>query len=231
MSSSTTDNRRDPEIDSLLSQTGEPRLMDINRQMFQTLHSLDVELRREQRLAACEKPQPSVPTLQAQSSDATGASGGAGGPSGGAGSASGSSTGAGSGGGTGSSSGSVALSGGTGAGGSGTMVVAAGAGGAGTPAGAATGSAASPASASGGTASGASPSGFIHKSALVHTSSLPSAIGGGGNGFTAPKITPGSDDTIVAKRLRKAAEQEKDPALRAKLWKEYAAYSQGTSPK
>jgi hypothetical protein len=71
----------------------------------------------------------------------------------------------------------------------------------------------------------------MHQASQVRTSSQPPAIGGGGNGFTAPKISPGSDDAIVAKRLRKAAEQEKDPALRAKLWKEYAAYSQGTSGK
>jgi hypothetical protein len=54
-------------------------------------------------------------------------------------------------------------------------------------------------------------------------------VGGGGNGATAPKIVPGSDNDIVARRLRKAAEQETNPALRAKLWKEYTDYRQGTS--
>lgn len=55
-----------------------------------------------------------------------------------------------------------------------------------------------------------------------------SANGAAGNGATAPKIVPGSDDDIVARRLRKAAEAETDPALRAKLWKEYTDYRQGT---
>jgi hypothetical protein len=35
----------------------------------------------------------------------------------------------------------------------------------------------------------------------------------------------------VARRLRKAAEQETNLALRAKLWKEYADYRQGMSVK
>jgi hypothetical protein len=56
-----------------------------------------------------------------------------------------------------------------------------------------------------------------------------SSGGAGGNGATAPKIVPGSDDDIVASRLRKAAEQETDPALRARLWKEYRDYRQGTA--
>jgi hypothetical protein len=54
---------------------------------------------------------------------------------------------------------------------------------------------------------------------------------GGGNGATAAKITPGSDDDVVARRLRKAAEQESDPTLRDKLWKEYSDYTHGTSAK
>jgi hypothetical protein len=35
----------------------------------------------------------------------------------------------------------------------------------------------------------------------------------------------------VARRLRKAAEQETDPVLKAKLWKEYAQYQQGSGTK
>jgi hypothetical protein len=54
---------------------------------------------------------------------------------------------------------------------------------------------------------------------------------GGGNGATAPKYVPGSDNQIVARRLKKAAEQESSPGLRAKLWKEYTDYVQGTSAK
>jgi hypothetical protein len=36
----------------------------------------------------------------------------------------------------------------------------------------------------------------------------------------------GSDDDIVASRLRRAAQQETDPALQKKLWKEYFDYKQ-----
>jgi hypothetical protein len=42
---------------------------------------------------------------------------------------------------------------------------------------------------------------------------------------------PGSDNEIVARRLKKAAEQETNPDLRAKLWKEYTEYRQGASAK
>ena len=56
-----------------------------------------------------------------------------------------------------------------------------------------------------------------------------SANGAAGNGASAPKIIPGSDDDIVARRLRNAAEAETDPALRAKLWKEYMDYQRGTA--
>jgi hypothetical protein len=63
---------------------------------------------------------------------------------------------------------------------------------------------------------------------LVRKSSL-SASGAGGNGAVAQKISVGSDNDIVARRLRKAAEQETDPVLRAKLWKEYTDFRQGMS--
>lgn len=45
-----------------------------------------------------------------------------------------------------------------------------------------------------------------------------------GTGATAQNIPDGSDDDIVARRLRKAAEQETDPELKEKLWKEYIEY-------
>jgi hypothetical protein len=48
-----------------------------------------------------------------------------------------------------------------------------------------------------------------------------SASGSGANGRDIPD---GSDDDIVARRLRKAAEQETDPELKDKLWKEYIEY-------
>jgi hypothetical protein len=48
---------------------------------------------------------------------------------------------------------------------------------------------------------------------------------GGDNGATAHEVSDRSDDRIVAARLRNAAEQEPDPQLRAKLWKEYANFA------
>lgn len=68
------------------------------------------------------------------------------------------------------------------------------------------------------------PSGSLLKARLAPGS-------GGGNGATAPSVTPGSDDDIVAHRLRRAAEQETDPTLRERLWKEYTEYKAGTSAK
>jgi hypothetical protein len=41
-------------------------------------------------------------------------------------------------------------------------------------------------------------------------------------------IPDGSDDDVVARQLRKAAEQETDPQLKKKLWEEYRKYKQGT---
>jgi len=40
-------------------------------------------------------------------------------------------------------------------------------------------------------------------------------------------IPDGSDDDVVARQLRKAAEQETDPELKKKLWEEYRKYKQG----
>jgi hypothetical protein len=51
-----------------------------------------------------------------------------------------------------------------------------------------------------------------------------SAGTGSGSGAAAREIPDGSDDDIVARRLRKAAEQETDPELKDKLWKEYIEY-------
>jgi hypothetical protein len=51
-----------------------------------------------------------------------------------------------------------------------------------------------------------------------------------GNGALANEIPDGNDDDIVARRLRKAAEQETDPELKDKLWKEYVEYKQNAQP-
>jgi hypothetical protein len=49
--------------------------------------------------------------------------------------------------------------------------------------------------------------------------------GGRGSGSrTPPDIPDGSDDDIVARQIRAAAEAEQDPALREKLWQEYRDY-------
>ena len=44
-----------------------------------------------------------------------------------------------------------------------------------------------------------------------------------------PDVGDGRDDDIVARQLREAAQNEKDPALREKLWDEYRAYKHGAS--
>jgi hypothetical protein len=177
----------DPQIESILNQPADPRLAWVNRQMYQSLHALDVELRREQRVAACEHPESSAPTLEAQSSHGAGAGGV-----------------------------TTATNGATAATPAPT-----------TPAANPTTTAASAASQNpmgNAAAPGAARATLIRKASL-------SATGGGGNGATAPKVTAGSDNDIVARRLRKAAEQETNPTLRAKLWKEYTDYRQGMAAK
>ncbi len=44
-----------------------------------------------------------------------------------------------------------------------------------------------------------------------------------------PDVGNGNDDDIVARQIRKAAEQEPDPELRKKLWDEYRKYKQGVT--
>jgi hypothetical protein len=48
-----------------------------------------------------------------------------------------------------------------------------------------------------------------------------------GGGATPPGISDGSDDDVVARQLREAAESETDPALRERLWEEYRRYKEG----
>jgi len=59
------------------------------------------------------------------------------------------------------------------------------------------------------------------------------AAGGPGGGQTTvssapPDIPDGSDDDVVARQLREAAEKETDPELKKKLWEEYRKYKKGT---
>jgi hypothetical protein len=51
----------------------------------------------------------------------------------------------------------------------------------------------------------------------------------GGGGVTPPDVGNGSDDDIVARQIRRAAEAEPDPELRKKLWDEYRKYKQGAA--
>ena len=57
------------------------------------------------------------------------------------------------------------------------------------------------------------------------------AAGGGGRRTGAlgrpADIPDGSDDDLVARQMREAAEKETDPALKKKLWEEYRKYKQG----
>ncbi len=63
-----------------------------------------------------------------------------------------------------------------------------------------------------------------------------SAGAGGGSEKTPPRgatrqppgIPDGSNDDVVARQLREAAEKESDPELKKKLWEEYRKYKQGT---
>jgi len=174
-------NDHDISIDSILTQpTSDPRLAQINRRMYQSLRTLDAELRREQRLAACQPRPLDSAILQARTNNQQDGGGGA-----------------------------------------------AAAGQSASDAGVAAGAVVD------GTAH-ATANGAIGNTAVAHATSMRKASlsnGRGGNGATAPKIVPGNDNDIVARRLRKAAEQETNPALRAKLWKEYTDYRRGTSAK
>jgi len=56
-------------------------------------------------------------------------------------------------------------------------------------------------------------------------------VSGGGSGAPDRGIPSGEDDDIVARRLRRAAEQETDPELKEKLWKEYTEYKRNVQGK
>lgn len=63
-------------------------------------------------------------------------------------------------------------------------------------------------------------------SAVGGQTTRPSVATGGqpGGGRVPADIPDGRDDDIVARQLREAAQMEKDPALREKLWDEYRKY-------
>lgn len=202
----------DPQLESLLTEGGDWRLQSINREMYETLHALDDELRREQEIAACERGDSDIHSLQAHSTPAAGGSNAAGGGS--------------------TSAGGAAAGGGFGLSGT-TVAAASGANSAAAPGGGtAAGSAATTAANSSGGLTATSTAAAAAKTTLVRKASVPpTTTASGGNGATTQKISSGSDNDIVARRLRKAAEQETDPAVKARLWKEYAQYQQGNAAK
>jgi len=53
---------------------------------------------------------------------------------------------------------------------------------------------------------------------------------GAGTGAATTRAYNPDDDDIVARQLREAAEQETDPELKKKLWKEYEKYRKNTRP-
>jgi hypothetical protein len=53
----------------------------------------------------------------------------------------------------------------------------------------------------------------------------------GTSGGVPADVKDGVDDDVVARQLREAAESEKDPELREKLWQEYRDYKAGLSGK
>lgn len=188
---------RDPELEALLNQTSDPRLLEINMEMYETLRSLGAELRRLQQIEACQRLDSDVQSLQAQATPDSGNGAGVGSSNAGGG-------------------GAAVVAGGPNAAGGGGPGAAGGVGGT---------------IAAGGLAGGAGVAANARTTLIRKSSVAPTTTGGGGNGATAQKISAGSDNDIVARRLRKAAEQESDPALKARLWKEYAQYEQGNATK
>ena len=218
---------RDPELETLLNQSSDPRLLQINREMYQTLRTLDAELRRRQQMATCERGDSDIQPRQAQSTPGSGNGNGVG-SAGNAGSAAvvaGGAGAAGGVGGAGSAGGGFALGSPTGA-----VTVGSGSNSAGSNTGTATNGGAATSTA-GLSASGTGSVAALRTTLIRKSSVPPTTSGGGGNGATAQKVSAGSDNDIVARRLRKAAEQETDPAVKAKLWKEYAQYQQGNAAK
>jgi hypothetical protein len=55
------------------------------------------------------------------------------------------------------------------------------------------------------------------------------AEGQAGSSDIPDDVGDGRDDDIVARQLREAAENEKDPELREKLWDEYRTYKNAVS--
>jgi hypothetical protein len=67
-------------------------------------------------------------------------------------------------------------------------------------------------------------SGQAGSAASSSSSSTDRGVVGSASGAPDRSIPSGDDDDIVARRLRRAAEQETDPELKEKLWNEYIDY-------
>jgi len=66
----------------------------------------------------------------------------------------------------------------------------------------------------------------VAKAGVLTSEDGANAGGGSGNGKAAQIIPDGSDDDIIARRLRRAAQLERDPSIKQKLWQEYLSYRQ-----
>jgi hypothetical protein len=67
------------------------------------------------------------------------------------------------------------------------------------------------------------------RSGDLQSAGLPQAgMQTGSGGMSAKPIPSGVDDDIIARRLRRAAENETDPELRERLWDEYRDYKENT---
>jgi hypothetical protein len=62
----------------------------------------------------------------------------------------------------------------------------------------------------------------------VGDDSTPGTARPGDSNDVPENIPDGSDDDVVARQLREAAEKETDPELKKKLWEEYRRYKEGT---
>jgi hypothetical protein len=101
--------------------------------------------------------------------------------------------------------------------------------GSGAAAGAGAGSGAGSSQAGGAHAGGAGGSGSGEGDGGGATPSGPGGSTSSSGASAAPAGVPdGSDDDVVARQLREAALNEKDPKLRQKLWKEYCDYKKST---
>jgi hypothetical protein len=71
----------------------------------------------------------------------------------------------------------------------------------------------------------------LYPASLTLPAPRPPATAKPGNGAAAKEMPTRSGDDIVSRRLRKAAEQEREPGLKQKLWREYIDYRQNAQGK